>query len=55
MNNECLAGYKISMTSSLALALFNTKEPLYGQLTNAQVINDIFMHKQLLNPLVELE
>ncbi|WP_026695193.1 2-keto-4-pentenoate hydratase [Peribacillus kribbensis] len=54
-NNEYLNGYKISMTSPETLALFNAKEPLYGQLTNRQVTNDISLSAQMLSPLIELE
>lgn len=57
-NNEILKGYKISMTSPETQAWFNAKEPLYGQMTDAQVINStsrISLSKQMLNPLIELE
>ncbi|RFU69233.1 fumarylacetoacetate hydrolase, partial [Bacillus sp. V59.32b] len=36
-NNECLKGYKISMTSPETQALFEAKEPLYGQMTDKQI------------------
>ncbi|MFJ7680076.1 2-keto-4-pentenoate hydratase [Peribacillus sp. NPDC097264] len=54
-NDECLKGYKISMTSPETQALFNAKEPLYGQLTDKQITNKISLSKQMLSPLIELE
>lgn len=36
-----LAGYKISMTSEQTMALFASTEPMYGQLTNKQLLDNI--------------
>ncbi|WP_018664958.1 2-keto-4-pentenoate hydratase [Heyndrickxia acidiproducens] len=54
-NHETLKGYKISMTSPETQALFDAKEPLYGELTDKQVTNHVSLSKDMLNPLVELE
>lgn len=54
-NDETLQGYKISMTSPETQALFEAKEPLYGQMTDRQVTPSVSLGKQMLNPLVELE
>lgn len=54
-NNEFLKGYKISMTSPETQALFDAKEPLYGQMTDRQITGEISVSKQMLSPLIELE
>lgn len=54
-NNETLKGYKISMTSPETQALFDAKEPLYGQMTDKQITGTVSLKQQLLNPLIELE
>lgn len=53
-DGEKLSGYKISLTSTTTQKMFNTNEPLYGQLTDKRVCNKL----QLSNtsePKIELE
>lgn len=54
-NSETLKGYKISMTSPETQALFDAKEPLYGQMTDKQITNQVSLSEDLLAPLIELE
>lgn len=54
-NNETLKGYKISMTSPETQALFDAKEPLYGQMTDKQLTNTVSLSGDMLAPLIELE
>lgn len=54
-NDETLKGYKISMTSPETQALFNAKEPLYGQMTDKQITDTVSLSKDMLAPLIELE
>ena len=54
-NNETLNGYKISMTSPETQALFDAKEPLYGQMTDKQITGEVSLSEDMLAPLIELE
>lgn len=53
-----LAGYKISMTSARTMALFDSTEPMYGQLTDQQLLNyatSLSLADDVNDALVELE
>ncbi|MDO5768751.1 MAG: hypothetical protein Q4P13_04545 [Psychrobacter sp.] len=53
-----LAGYKISMTSAQTMALFDAKEPMYGQLTDQQFLKSgasLSLADDVNDALVELE
>ena len=55
-NNESLKGYKVSLTSPGTQALFEANEPLFGQMTNAQVVKGFTISmRHLISPLIELE
>lgn len=54
-SDEKLKGYKISMTSPETQAWFDANEPLYGQMSDAQVVSEISLKDDTLEPLVELE
>lgn len=53
-----LTGYKISMTSDQTMALFDAQEPMYGQLTDQQLLKSdasLSLAKDVNDALVELE
>lgn len=53
-----LAGYKISMTSAQTMALFDSTEPMYGQLTDQQLLKtdaSLSLANDVNDALVELE
>lgn len=54
-HGEKLAGYKISMTSAGTQALFNAKEPLYGQITDKRIRTSLSLEQDTLDALLELE
>ncbi|WP_230657206.1 2-keto-4-pentenoate hydratase [Psychrobacter sp. I-STPA10] len=57
-NGAKLAGYKISMTSKRTMALFNSAEPMYGQLIDKQVWDNsqpLSLSTDVNSALVELE
>ncbi|WP_131668342.1 2-keto-4-pentenoate hydratase [Psychrobacter pygoscelis] len=57
-NGATLAGYKISMTSERTMALFASTNPMYGQLTDRQLLENnaqLSLNTDVNDALVELE
>ena len=58
IDGATLAGYKISMTSERTMALFASTEPMYGQLSDRQLLDhnaELSLNMDVNEALVELE